>query len=321
MKNSNIIVHKKRKTPFTIVPNELWDDTRLSWKAKAILGYLIGKPEGWKVRVADLCKKSTDKVTAVRTGLKELRLAGYAKLECAKGEAGKINEWLLKVADTPMFAVENPHLENPHLDNPDVDFPDVENRRYSNKEGIARMDSYQEADASASRGEASSPPSVPRGASRRTAITAGEPTSSVKPTADAVGEEDGFELEESGRELLRLWNEHYRVVFKRKFQPSEDDLVALQYLADEGSTHEMMGFILSMWSFGRKPEGEFDPYFYCTRYSSRPRDICRTVGQEGTSNLEKMRHEMSWRGLTSQIKYGYSWFEKIKAKQAVSAGS
>jgi len=320
MKNSNIIVHKKRKTPFTIVPNELWDDLRLSWKAKAILGYLIGKPEGWKVRIADLCKKSTDKVTAVRTGLRELRTAGYAKLECVKDDSGRIIEWLLKVADTPMFALESPDVDFPHVEKPEVDSPDVENRRHSNKEGVARKKFYQEAGASAPRGEASSPAPLPRGAARRTG-NGSEPTSSVRATADAVAEEDDFELQENGKELLRLWNQYYPKIFKRDFKPNGDDLVALQYLADEVKPYEMMGLILTMWGLHRKPEGEFDPYFYCTRYSSRPRDIWKTVCRDGISNLDKMRHELSWRGRPEQVKYGYTWFEKTQVKAQVPAGS
>lgn len=141
------------------------------------------------------------------------------------------------------------------------------------------------------------------------------------PPADAVGEDEDFELQENGKALLNLWNEYYPKVFKRSYRHTKDDLVALQYLAEEASGYEMMGFILSAWSFKRKPEGEFDPYFYCTRYSSRPRDMWMTSGKDGISNLDKMRREQSWRSRPEQIEFGYKWFEKTQGKQATPAGS
>jgi hypothetical protein len=173
----------------------------------------------------------------------------------------------------------------------------------------------------ASQSDAYVSPPVVQSAARATGNRS-KPTSSVKATAGAVaGEEDDFELEENGKALLNLWDEHYLKVFKRTYQHTKDDLVALQYLAEEASGYEMMGFILSAWSFRRKPEGEYDPYFYCTHYSNRPRDIWMTTRKDGTSNLDKMREEQCWRSRPEQIEFGYKWFAKIQGKQAVPAGS
>lgn len=321
MKSSNIIVNKKRDVPFTMVWNDIWE-APLSWKAKGILGYIIGKPEGWKVRVADLVTRShgLDGETSVRSGLKELRAAGYAVLEFLSDENGKLNGSVLKVSDSPVFfdVPENVSLrakisrdsENPNLVKPESRETRVsENRNHSKKELLARRNSYQEVASSASRGEASEPPSLARGGGIRI-----EPTSSDS-AADAAGEE-AFEMDDRGEALKKLWDEYYPVAFQRPAKHTEDDLIALQHLAEEGNLREIMGFILGAWSF-KKVESGFDPHFYCARYSSRPRDIVMITGRDKTSNLEKMRKEMSWRGQKSQIDFGYQWFEKIKKQLPV----
>jgi hypothetical protein len=322
MKSSNIIVHKKRDVPFTMVWNEIWD-APLSWKAKGILGYIIGKPEGWKVRVADLVTRShgLDGETAIRSALKELRATGYAVLEFLT-EGNILNGSVLKVSDSPVFfdRPENICLrakisrvsENPKLGKPETRETRVSgNRNHSNTELLDRRNSYKEAAVSASRGEASPPPLLPRG---RADIV--EPTSSVKNAPDGAEEEEPFELDEKGEALKKLWDEYYPVAFKRPAVHTEDDLLALQHLSEQGSVKEMMGFILATWSYKKKEEG-FDPYFYCTRYSSRPRDMVITVCRDKINNLEKMRAEMSWRASKEQIQFGYTWFEKIKKQQAV----
>lgn len=118
--NHNIIISSRREDPFARVPKSVLDDEHLSWKAKGILSYLLGKPPGWKVRVNDLVKHSTDGEAAVRSALKELRQLGYAKLEKER-EGGRIMGWVWQISDTPMFP--------PY--SPDRDFQDVENHHIS----------------------------------------------------------------------------------------------------------------------------------------------------------------------------------------------
>lgn len=102
------------------------DDSRLSWKAKGILSYLIGKPDDWKLRVLDICKHATEGERAVRSGLRELRDAGYAALVPLK-EKGQIREWVWKVSESPVFLpdgrfadVENADVQNSHITKNDL---------------------------------------------------------------------------------------------------------------------------------------------------------------------------------------------------------
>lgn len=65
------------KDNFTQVPNQIIEDPSLSWKAKGIYLYLISKPTDWEFYMNHLKKQSTDGVTALRKGIKELEDAGY----------------------------------------------------------------------------------------------------------------------------------------------------------------------------------------------------------------------------------------------------
>lgn len=68
---------KDRSHPYTIINNTVFDDARLSWKAKGLMGYLLSKPDDWRVCVADLVARGDDGVKAVHSGLRELVAAGY----------------------------------------------------------------------------------------------------------------------------------------------------------------------------------------------------------------------------------------------------
>ena len=78
-----IIKTKKGKSKdFTIVSNSIITNNGLSYKARGILIYLLSKPDNWIVRVQDIAKQAPEMgESAVRSGLKELKLAGYAALK------------------------------------------------------------------------------------------------------------------------------------------------------------------------------------------------------------------------------------------------
>ena len=67
------------------------NDTRLSWKARGILAYLLSKPDDWEVLTTDLLVNSDhDGVTAVRSAMKELVDCGYAELQSIQGQDGRM---------------------------------------------------------------------------------------------------------------------------------------------------------------------------------------------------------------------------------------
>lgn len=111
-----IIITRGKREPFTIVPNRIWEDTRLTGLAKSTLGYLIGKPADWKIRVTDVANKGPEGEKAVRSAIALLRATGYMHGEQIKDASGKVEEWVWIAADAPIFGVNQPHAVSAHVD-------------------------------------------------------------------------------------------------------------------------------------------------------------------------------------------------------------
>lgn len=111
-------VVKNKENPYVMIDRRPVDNPKLSFKAKGILTYLLSRPDGWEVSVADLIKHGADGEGAVRSGLKELKLAGHMKYTKSRKQ-GRITGWLIEVFEIPL---------SPDSDFQDVENPDVENR-------------------------------------------------------------------------------------------------------------------------------------------------------------------------------------------------
>jgi hypothetical protein len=132
--SQRIFVERKTDDPFARVPKSILDAAQLSWKAKGILAYLLGKPSGWKLRVSDIAKRGKDGVAAIKAALKELRAAGYIELYQVRGfDNGKIAEWIWNVSDAPIYSIE-----------PQVDFQQVENQQVENRPLSKKEDSKKD---------------------------------------------------------------------------------------------------------------------------------------------------------------------------------
>ena len=118
-----IILTLGKKTPFARVKKELLDDPNISFTAKGIMAYLLGKPDDWKLRVTDLINHSSQGKHATRAALAELRKAGYVHYQRPK-KIGEHGVW--QVCDSQMFR-RNPDLrdddkgdaDNQHLNKSD----------------------------------------------------------------------------------------------------------------------------------------------------------------------------------------------------------
>lgn len=123
------ITPAKRKVPYAQVAKTLLDDDRLSWSAKGVAAYLVGKPPGWKMRISDLVNRSTDGKHSVRAAVNELRKFGYAKFTRTRID-GKIQEGVWEISDLPEF---EPHTENQVVDLPRSDFQEEGNQEEGNQ--------------------------------------------------------------------------------------------------------------------------------------------------------------------------------------------
>lgn len=129
----SIVRVQKRETPYVVIDKTILDDPALSFKAKGIAAYLLGKPDGWRIHIRQLASVCADGEAAVRTGMQELEKAGYLRRERRQDEQGRFT-WESVLYETPH--VEKPHVEKPCVENPRVDKPHVENRSLVNKEVV-----------------------------------------------------------------------------------------------------------------------------------------------------------------------------------------
>ena len=116
-------VVKNKDNPFVMIDRRPIDNPKLSYKAKGILTYLMSRPDGWEVSVADLIKHATDGEGGVRSGLKELKLAGHMKYTVSRKQ-GRITGWLIEVFEVPI----SPDCQFQDVEKPQVEKQDVENR-------------------------------------------------------------------------------------------------------------------------------------------------------------------------------------------------
>jgi hypothetical protein len=95
---------KKDKRYFS-ASNEPFNDERLSWEARGLMGYLLSKPNDWKIRMGDLEKRGPAGGRKIKRMLAELRLNGYMNRIRLKLENGKF-DWITDVYESPS---QNPH--------------------------------------------------------------------------------------------------------------------------------------------------------------------------------------------------------------------
>jgi hypothetical protein len=84
---------------WTSIPNAVFEDRAMSWRARGILGYLLSRPDGWEtdsVRLAALAGETGDKRSrraegrdAVRTALDEIEAAKYLHRVRVQGSGGR----------------------------------------------------------------------------------------------------------------------------------------------------------------------------------------------------------------------------------------
>lgn len=114
-------VEKIRCKGFTVISNDVLNNTALSWKAKGLFAYLWSQSDLWDFYEVEVLKHSTDGRASLRAGLKELEEHGYLKRYRNRDDKGILREskWIL--SEQPMF-------DFPKLDKPTLDYPTLDNR-------------------------------------------------------------------------------------------------------------------------------------------------------------------------------------------------
>lgn len=98
-------------TRFYTLNKDISEDLRLSWGARGLLIYLLGKPDNWEVSVASLINQTADSGKpagrdAVRGLLKELSSAGYLQAEKKRADGGSFDGMSYVVCESSGFSPE-----------------------------------------------------------------------------------------------------------------------------------------------------------------------------------------------------------------------
>ncbi len=115
------IVRRQRSDRFAVVPNHVWEEqTRLvdgqvvalSFMAKALLAYLLGRPHNWIVKVDHLQGVMGCGRNKAYELIAELVAFGYARRDGGRDQAGRLAPTTLVIYDEPVaLAVAPPHPE------------------------------------------------------------------------------------------------------------------------------------------------------------------------------------------------------------------
>ncbi len=97
-----IRVAKNADNPFVMVDKRVLEDPRLSWKAKGLMGYMLSRPDNWRISLEDLIQRATEGRDAVRTGLEELEYAGYVVRRRTHNPDGTFGPFELTVYERPV---------------------------------------------------------------------------------------------------------------------------------------------------------------------------------------------------------------------------
>lgn len=113
---------------FYLLSKDISEDTRLSWAARGLLIFLLGKPDHWEVSTAHLIKQTADSSRksgrdAVRGIMNELIECGYMRREAARGDSGEFKGNNYIVSEIPELKGKNePEPDSPQTGNPSSAF-------------------------------------------------------------------------------------------------------------------------------------------------------------------------------------------------------
>jgi len=93
------IIRVKKDKNYFAASNEPFNDSRLSWEARGVMGYLLSKPDDWQLMFRDLINQGPAGEYKIRNVLKELEELGYLERTRMKDEQGKFY-WVSTIYET-----------------------------------------------------------------------------------------------------------------------------------------------------------------------------------------------------------------------------
>lgn len=91
----------KESGNFVTVHKDFIHDSNISWKAKGILLYLLSRPDDWQIYETEIEQHSTDGLSGLKSGIKELEEIGYIQRNRKRDESGRLNGYEYLVYEQP----------------------------------------------------------------------------------------------------------------------------------------------------------------------------------------------------------------------------
>ena len=98
---STPIIRATHRDRAFIIDQRTIEDESLSWAALGLLSYLLSRPDGWTLRVEELCECGDLGRDGIYNVLTELREAGYVAYEQERDEYGRIRRGSYTIYETP----------------------------------------------------------------------------------------------------------------------------------------------------------------------------------------------------------------------------
>lgn len=96
------IFRTKLKSGFTIVPNSLLRDGRLSFRARGVMAFVMSYQDDWLIHLDWLKQQGSEGREAVRATMKELVALGYCrKLIVQSPDTGRLAQTIWQFTDSP----------------------------------------------------------------------------------------------------------------------------------------------------------------------------------------------------------------------------
>lgn len=93
---------KNKDNPFTQVSNFFINDNHLSFKSKALLIFLLSKPDSWCFNYPDILRSTKDGIESVKSSIRELISSGYISSYRPHRPDGKFDFYNYTVFESPI---------------------------------------------------------------------------------------------------------------------------------------------------------------------------------------------------------------------------
>lgn len=125
------VLRQHHTQDFTVIPNSLLQDQRLSFRDVGLLVWMLSKPADWKFTKKNiLAEISQDGDRSLQAAVKKLQDTGYLTITRGDRKKGKLAESIWTVYDTPQLqnaVMEQLQPGKPECGSPQLRFPSVQN--------------------------------------------------------------------------------------------------------------------------------------------------------------------------------------------------